>query len=167
MEENRTEQKQFKLFREKSLEAVESPDSLNDYLRVTSPGVWLVLAAAVLLLAGGIVWGIFGRIETRGTYAVTARDGETVLCYVPIGEAEKVAVRGRISVEGREYLLKAEDSPAVVTVSDQTDPYIVSAGNLQAGQVMVLIPVLAELPAGIYTGTVILESLQPVSLLLG
>ena len=36
------------LFREKSLEAIESPESLNDYLRVTSPQVWLVLAAVML-----------------------------------------------------------------------------------------------------------------------
>ena len=43
------------LFREKSLEAIESPESLNDYLRVTSPGVWLVLATVVILLAGFIV----------------------------------------------------------------------------------------------------------------
>ena len=29
------EKKEFKLFREKSLEAIESPESMNDYLQVT------------------------------------------------------------------------------------------------------------------------------------
>ena len=43
------EKKTGGLFREKSLEAVESPESLNDYLRVTSPGVWLILAAVICL----------------------------------------------------------------------------------------------------------------------
>ena len=58
------EKKEFKLFREKSLEAVESPESLNDYMRVTSPGIWLVLAAVIALLVGAVLWGIFGRIDT-------------------------------------------------------------------------------------------------------
>ena len=47
------------LFREKSLEAVESPESLNDYMQVTSPAVWLVLAAVIALLAGAVLCGIF------------------------------------------------------------------------------------------------------------
>ena len=41
--DNQGENKKVKLFREKSLEAVESPEALNDYLRVTSPGIWMVL----------------------------------------------------------------------------------------------------------------------------
>ena len=49
------EKKEFKLFREKSLEAVESPESLNDYMRVTSPGVWLVLAAVIVVLIGAVL----------------------------------------------------------------------------------------------------------------
>ncbi len=32
-----------KLFREKSIESIESPEALNDYLRVTSPSIWLIL----------------------------------------------------------------------------------------------------------------------------
>ena len=72
-----SEQQKPKLFREKSLEAVESPESLNDYLRVTSPGVWLVLAAVIALLLGGIFWSIFGRINTTVSVAVVADDAKS------------------------------------------------------------------------------------------
>ena len=41
------EKQKVKLFREKSLDAIESPESLNDYLHVTSVGVWLVMAAVI------------------------------------------------------------------------------------------------------------------------
>ena len=54
-----------KLFREKNLERLESPEQLNDYLRVTSPGVWMILSAVVLLLIGVFIWGVFGRIKLR------------------------------------------------------------------------------------------------------
>ena len=38
------------IFRKKSLERVSSPEQLNDYLHVTSPAVWVVLAAVIVLL---------------------------------------------------------------------------------------------------------------------
>ncbi len=53
------------IFREKSLERVSSPEALNDYIRVTTPSVWIVLAATVLLLVGMLVWSIFGTVEVH------------------------------------------------------------------------------------------------------
>lgn len=46
-----------KLFREKSVEAVSSPESLNDYLRVTSPGVWILLAGGSFCCWWGPAYG--------------------------------------------------------------------------------------------------------------
>jgi hypothetical protein len=51
------------LFRQKSIERVSSPEQLNDYIRVTTPGVWLVLLALVILLLGMLAWSIFGTVE--------------------------------------------------------------------------------------------------------
>ena len=79
-----SEQPKAKLFREKSLEAVESPESLNDYLRVTSPVVWLVMASVVVLLTGGILWGILGHIRTTANFAVAVTQEKSV-CYVTYG----------------------------------------------------------------------------------
>ena len=53
------------VFREKSMERVSSPEQLNDYIRVTTPSVWLVLLALVILLAGILAWSIFGRVEVH------------------------------------------------------------------------------------------------------
>ena len=53
------------IFREKSMQRVSSPESLNDYIRVTTPSVWIVLIALVLLLVGMIAWSIFGTVETH------------------------------------------------------------------------------------------------------
>lgn len=51
------------IFREKSLERVSSPEELNDYIRVTTPSVWIVLIALVLLLVGMLAWSVFGTVE--------------------------------------------------------------------------------------------------------
>ena len=53
------------IFREKSIKRVSSPEQLNDYIRVTSPSVWIVLIALVVLLLGMLAWSVLGRIEVH------------------------------------------------------------------------------------------------------
>ena len=69
---NKNAGEKTKLFREKNLERLESPEQLNDYLRVTSPGVWMILSAVILLLIGVFIWAVFGRIEAT----TQVQDGE-------------------------------------------------------------------------------------------
>ncbi len=154
-----------KLFREKSLEAVESPESINDYLRVTSPGVWLVLGAVIALLIGGILWSIFGRIETSTQLAVVANGGQTV-CYVPYEELEPVMHTGSVTVNGQSYSLRMGDDVNVTAVTADMNPFIRVTGNLEIGQVTVEVPVEGELEDGVYPAMAVTESLQPISLLL-
>ena len=54
------------IFREKSMARVSSPESLNDYIRVTTPSVWIVLLALVVLLVGMLAWSIFGTVNVHG-----------------------------------------------------------------------------------------------------
>jgi hypothetical protein len=54
------------LFRKKSLERINSPEELSDYIRVTTPSVWLVLLATAILLAGMLAWSILGTVEVEG-----------------------------------------------------------------------------------------------------
>ncbi len=56
------------LFRKTSMDRIRSPEQLNDYLRVTNPAVWVLLAALLLLLAGLAVWASF-------TYVGSFADG--------------------------------------------------------------------------------------------
>ena len=64
-----------KIFRDKSLEQLSSPEQLTSYLRVAGTGVWFVLAGIIVLIVGLIVWGIFGRIYTTVTVPAEVRDG--------------------------------------------------------------------------------------------
>ena len=53
------------IFRKKSMDRVSSPEALNDYIRVTTPSVWIVLIALVLLLLGMLAWSILGRVTVH------------------------------------------------------------------------------------------------------
>ena len=53
------------IIKEKSTERVSSPEALNGYIRVTTPSVWIVLIALVALLAGMLVWSVFGTVKRQ------------------------------------------------------------------------------------------------------
>ena len=154
-----------KLFREKSLETVSSPEVLNDYLKATSPGVWLVLGAVIALLAGFILWGIFGRIDTVSRLAVRSKGGNAV-CVVPYEKLDALMKAGSVTLNGREIALDTDGRFEMNVVSDTTDPFVRMAGGLEAGTPVVELTLEAELPDGVYTAEAVLESLQPISLLL-
>ena len=52
------------VFRQKSMEKITSPEQMNDYIRVSNPSVWMILAAVIVLLIGVCVWGAFGHLDT-------------------------------------------------------------------------------------------------------
>ena len=52
------------VFRQKSMERITSPEQMNDYIRVSNPSVWMLLAAVIVLLIGVCVWGAFGHLDT-------------------------------------------------------------------------------------------------------
>lgn len=162
MAEN-TEKKQS-LFREKSVEAIESPEKLNDYLRVTSPGVWAALATVIIILIGAVIWGIFGHIDSTRQTAVVSENGTTV-CLVPAQALQSVIQNRTVTVEGEQRML----SPAALepeVISETTNVYTMLAGSLSVGDVVYPVPLEEPMPDGIYSGTVLVERLSPFSLLL-
>ena len=58
------EKQESTLFRKKAMEHFSSPEDLTSYLRVTSPGMWIILAAVIVLLAGLFAWSTVGTLET-------------------------------------------------------------------------------------------------------
>lgn len=153
------------LFRQKSIESIQSPESLNEYLKVTSPGVWILLAAVVVLLIGVVVWGFLGRIEAKTTVAVVS-DDEGVYCLVPGAAMESVIEKKSITIDGNVYELAPGVLEPVVVSSQDTNIYVLLAGNLSDGMIVYQVAVKAELPADIYQGTIVTESITPASFLL-
>ena len=165
MSEQTKEQPKVSIFREKSLEAIESPESLNDYLKVTSPSVWIVLAAIIALLVGTILWGIFGHIRTTTQVAVAVENGQAI-CYVPYAQAEGIIEQGTVTLEGNEYPLDTNAEHMLVVLPEDTSLRLLKAGELTTGDPVVLVPVDTDLTDGIYSATAVTEDLHPISLLL-
>ena len=56
-----------KLFREKSLERLSSPERLDQLMQVINPKAWIPLTTMGSLVAVATVWSIFGRIPLTVT----------------------------------------------------------------------------------------------------
>ena len=155
--------KKTSLFREKSLERIESPEKLNDYLRVTSPGVWLLLATVIIVLAGVCVWGIFGRIDATTSAAVVTKEGAST-CLVPLSALQGAIEHHTVLVDGEEIeLLPFEQEPQ--TITETTDIYTMLAGNLSPGDIVYPAALAQPLEEdGVVSGKLLTETISPASL---
>ncbi len=155
--------KKESIFREKSIERLESPEKLNDYLRVTSAGVWLVLAAVIMLLIGVCIWGIFGRIDATAPAAIVTENGKSI-CLVPAQALPGVIEHRTVTVDGQQMeLVPSALEPEVIT--EQTNIYTILAGKLSVGDIVY--PVELKEPVseeGIKSGTLVTETMTPASL---
>ena len=69
---------------------IASPEQLDDYLKVTSPKIWLLLAAIVLLVSGLLLWSGFTTIESYATGTARAVGGDLVVTFDDAVKASKV-----------------------------------------------------------------------------
>mgnify|MGYP007101850082 CR=1 FL=1 len=136
MTENQT------VFRKKTLDRISSPEQLTDYLRVTNPGIWVVLVAVILLLAGVFAWSMVGTLETKAEVKVVVSDHTAQI--VPLS-SETLADGMPLRVSGQDYRIAFA----------QTDEYGRSVGMAEV-----------NLPDGTYDGTVVTEAVHPISFLL-
>lgn len=134
-----------RIFREKSLQKVKSPDNLNEYIQVANPSIWLIMASVIILLIGFCSWAVFGSVKTVVEADVHSKEG-TVICYVPENDVQKVHIGMTVQFGGYNG-----------TITE----IIMRDGNIGACALAVEEPI----PEGIYSASITVESIHPASFL--
>lgn len=148
------------IFREKSIKRISSPEQLDDYIKVTSPGMWMVMGAVILLLAGVCVWGIFGHLDTVIKTPAVVKDG-TLSCYIKEADREQIAVGMQVEVKGAGHsILSVSDAP--VEALGLLTPYAMHIGGFADGEWVYVAVADTELADGVYEGEVV-ERIAPAS----
>ena len=132
------------VFRKESMERISSPEQLDDYLRVTTPGIWIVLAAVILLLASLFVWSGVTAMESSAAGTAEVKDGLLTLCFDDAAKAENVAVGMNIRV--------GELTMPILSVGEGEDGSILAVARTQ-------------LPDGVYDARVGYKSTQVIRML--
>ena len=67
-----------------------SPEQLGDYLKVTTPKVWVLLGAVVLIIVALFTWGATTVIESYASGTAIAKSGELAITFDDQTKASKV-----------------------------------------------------------------------------
>lgn len=160
------------IFRKKSLDRIQSPEKLDDYIKVASPGVWLILTAVILLLVGVCCWGIFGRMDTR-INAVVMSNGYYCYAAVDSEKIDSVKVGDEVTAEDRVYTVaEINTEPVELTLVDSSYLLRLLGKNADTYVCLVLLSdtyVKDEeigtdiLEAGAYKASILVDSVSPIS----
>ena len=151
------------LFREKSLEQFSSPEQLNDYIRVASPSIFLLLGAVIVFLIGVVIWSLTGTIQS--TIDVNAVVNKGILtAYVPQREAADMDQRSTVSVNGNEYAISTVSN--AMRAADVLDSDQLAVYELNPNDMVYAVSSETTLPDGSYAARVIVEKLRPADLIL-
>lgn len=132
------------IYRKQSMDRINSPEALNDYLRVTNPTVWMILIAVILLLVGMLVWSSSATIDSYATGTAIVEGGAMRVYFDDPKMAESV------------------EHGMIVTVGT-TEITIISVGADTSGNRFA--NALTTLADGTYPAKVLLRQTQVIHLL--
>lgn len=148
------------IFRKKSIERISSPEQLNDYVRVSNPSLWLIVAAAAILLFGALVWSVFGILNTViSTVAVI--DNYSSLCYISEDKIASVKIGDTLMINSNEYAI-IDISTTPICISEDFNEYTLSAGSLSVGDWVYEVSFSSDLPDGVYPAQLITKGANDV-----
>ena len=83
------------LFRKSSMERISSPERLNEYIKITNPGIWSVLSGCLALLIAVGFWGFYGSIpdSVRASGVIFPQNGVTAVIPTAGGRISDMRVR--------------------------------------------------------------------------
>lgn len=111
------EQENNTVFRQKSLDRINSPEALDRYIKTTNPSVWVLLVAIIIFLAGIIVWGVFGTIENKKTEGCSIKSG-VVTCVIKETDSAEIKKDSFIVVNGEHVTVENVNGPVNNPIND-------------------------------------------------
>lgn len=144
------------------MEKIASPEQLNDYIHISNPSAWIVLAAFSILLVGICIWGIFGRLDTTLS-VVAVKNANGVVCCVKETDYEKIQIGMAVEIGGEEFFITGiEKTP--VPVDDSITEYAKHVGNLTDGEWIYYVHTDCppELDGAVFPAEIIIERINPL-----
>ncbi len=149
------------IFRKSALERRATPDTLDDYINVSNPGIWLVLVAIIAFLVGLLTWGIFGNVE-EVRHGVIHVDHGLATCYVDQTKADLLDAGDTVNVSGVEGSVVSV-SPVAMSTSTLSTKEQQLLGSSTTWVVAATLSI--KLPDGTYDADVTVASISPFKLL--
>lgn len=154
------------LFRPEAVKKIEDPENLNEYIKISSPSVWILSTATALFLIALIIWGVFFKIDNIVKIGAICKNG-VASCFVKETDYEKIKKikLPEAIINGQHCSLQKVDSPIRITESCLS--YAMHLSGLKPGDWAFLLNFKnGNLPDGIFSGFILLNKISPVSFIL-
>lgn len=144
------------LFRKTSMDRISSPEQLSDYMRVTSPKLWMILAAVIALLVGFVVYASTATMESTlsvkaEVYTDSFEGVQKTYMIIVLKPTERDLVKPGMVV-------RLADKEGKITYIMEDGEEIVVGGDM--GETA------SHIPDGNYDAEIVTESTTPISFLL-
>ncbi|MDO4188537.1 MAG: hypothetical protein Q4D29_06055 [Lachnospiraceae bacterium] len=155
------------IFREKAIDRIKSPDALDEYIKVANHGTWMCLVAILVFVVGGIIFSIFGNLESKVPTAVVVSDNDAV-CYLCDEKIQYVSDDMWVEIGNVRYKLGEHSSEMKkLRVDDEDDEKLLYImGNEADGWYYSYPFEVSGLEEGTYKGEMIIDSVRPISFLI-
>lgn len=140
-------EKQEQIFRQKSLDRISSPEQMHDYLRVTSPQLWMLLAVVLSLLIGFVIFASTTNMESAVTVKGTVTGGACVV-QLDVDQRDNLDPGMPVRIDGKEARITS-------LTQDQNG----FTGTIDLGDL--------DIPEGDYDVEIVMESTDPIHFLFG
>jgi len=84
------------LFRQDVMDRLNSPERLDELLRITSPRGWIALLSLALVIVTALAWGIYGTISTKVEGSGIFIDPEGVHPVISLGSGRLSSIRVKV-----------------------------------------------------------------------
>ena len=152
------------LFRQKSIDRISSPEELHDYMRVTSPRLWMILAAIVVLLTGFIVYASTANMENTVNIRVMIENYESEPDETNTDGERYTLVSGTLPLSMKDVLRTG----MVVRIGQETGTISWIGNSAEEDVINVMFQMnkqVLPLPSGECDAELVLESTTPISFL--
>ncbi|MCQ2609333.1 MAG: hypothetical protein MJ151_00850 [Lachnospiraceae bacterium] len=129
-------------FRPEAMKKLTTPEELTDYIKVSTPGTWIIAIGAFIFLVGASIWLFFGVINTKIDTTVVAKNG---IVQIIVNDKNVKRVEEKMKVKVNDKILNVE---RVSSFDEDIKGYrLYLEGSIEDG---------------VYDAEVVLESVRPI-----
>ncbi|MCF0120102.1 MAG: hypothetical protein HUJ65_00570 [Oscillospiraceae bacterium] len=161
---------QDSIFREKSLKKITSPEELHDYIRISNPAIWVILAGIIVLLIAIFIWSVTGRLETKYSVSGIVQE-DAIVCYCADTSDLEVGQETVIGSVGGKVSFISEEPTARGEIAEKYGADSYAMYCLDPGEWSFVVEIEADTVSfkqgEVVTVSVITDSVSPISFVLG
>lgn len=146
---------------------IKSPDNLNEYIKIATPGMWMGLLAILTFTVGMVFWCIFAKLETRENSAVVVKDG-AAKCYLDENMQSYSNDSMTIRIENEVYNLgeHGREMEKLTMDNDSDESLLYLMGKSNPGWYYIYEIEDVNLKDGVYKGVIVIDSVKPISFII-